>query len=115
MAAVMATISGSLLGLLDQRLGERLRCTTVAAGASAARSAGSNAGDVVQALLVVVLGRRVAPALLGEHVHDDRALELGALRSAARALDVVAVDRPDVAHAERLEERRRLEHSRTRP
>ena len=63
-------------------------------------------------LLVVVLGRRVAAALLGEHVHDDRTFD-GQLDGVPERLlelgDVVAVDGTDVAHAERLEERRRLE------
>ena len=66
----------------------------------------------MEVLLVVVLGRRVAAALLGEDVDDDRALgrQLGGVAQRVLELgDVVAVDRADVADAERLEERRRLE------
>ncbi len=60
---------------------------------------------------VVVLGRGVAAALLGEAVHDDRAVDLG--RSGERLLerrDVVAVVGAEVLDAQLLEERRRLEH-----
>ena len=101
MAAVMATSSGRCLGLLDQRLGERGR---VAAGLEAD-------ADVVEALDRVVLGGRVAPALLGEHVDDDRAVVLGGV--AQRLLQPSMSwpsNGPGVAHAEVLEERRRLEH-----
>ena len=60
---------------------------------------------VVQALLVVVLGRRIAAALLRQHVHDDRPVEVGGVAQRVfEAGDVVAVDRADVANAERLEE-----------
>ena len=49
---------------------------------------------VVQALLVVVLGRAVAPALLGDDVDHDRAVELvGLAQGLLHAGDVVAVDR----------------------
>jgi hypothetical protein len=95
---------------LIERVGERLGV----AGRHRLRRADQRVehGRVVQVLLVVVLGGRVAAALLGEHVDEDRAL-LGQLdRVAERVLhllDVVAVERADVAHAERLEERRRLE------
>ena len=65
----------------------------------------------MEALHLVVLGGRVAATLLGEHVHDDRAVVLGgAAQRLLHALDVVAVERARVAHAEVLEERRRLEH-----
>ena len=61
-------------------------------------------------LTSVVLGRRVAPALLGEHVDDDRAVLLGGVaQRPLEALDVVAVERARVAHAEVLEERPGLE------
>ena len=99
-----------VLGQLDDGLGERLRVP---------RGHGLGRADhrvehrrVVEVLLVVVLGRRVAAALLGEHVDDDRALGRQLDGVAERRLelgDVVPVDRPDVAHAERLEERRWLE------
>jgi hypothetical protein len=52
---------------------------------------------VVEVLLVVVLGGRVAAALLGEHVHHDRALGrqlLGVAQRVLELLDVVAVDGP---------------------
>ena len=110
-AAVIATIAVVGLGLLDDRLGERLRV----AGRHGLGRAGQRVEHrgVVEVLLVVVLGRRVAAALLGEDVDDDRALGRqldGVARSAcSSAGDVVAVDRADVAHAERLEERRRLQ------
>jgi hypothetical protein len=66
----------------------------------------------VEVLLVVVLGRRVAAALLGEDVDDDRALRRqldGVAEGVLERLDVVTVDRTDVPDAERLEERRWLE------
>ena len=60
---------------------------------------------VVQALDVVLFGGGVAAALLGEHVDDDRAVPLGGVREGLlHVLDVVAVDRPGVADAQRLEE-----------
>ena len=65
----------------------------------------------MQALLVVVLGRGVAPSLVGQHVDHDGAVE--ARRLAERVLQaehVVAVDGADVAHAEALEEGGRLDH-----
>ncbi len=67
---------------------------------------------VVQALLVVLLGRRVAAALLREHVDHDRALVVlgGVAERPLEALEVVAVEGAGVAHPERLEEHRRLEH-----
>ncbi|CAB4833403.1 unannotated protein [freshwater metagenome] len=62
---------------------------------------------VVQMLLVVVLGWRVAATLLGEDVHHDRTLSgelYGIAERLLELLDVVTVDRADVPHAERLEE-----------
>ena len=98
------------LGLLDDRLGERL---------GVARGHGLGRPDeriedrrVVEVLLVVVLGRRVTPTLLGEDVDEDRTVlrQLdGIVQRVLHLLDVVAVERADVAHAERLEERRRLQ------
>ena len=67
---------------------------------------------VVQVLLVVVLCGWVAAALLGENVDDDRPVRRQLDGVAERLLelgDVVPVDGSDVANAERLEERRRLE------
>ncbi len=98
------------LGLLDDRLGERL---------GVARGHGLRRPDeriedrrVVEVLLVVVLGRRVAPTLLGEDVDEDRTVlrQLdGIVQRVLHLLDVVAVERAGVAHAECLEERRRLQ------
>ncbi len=100
MAAVMATSSGCLLGLVDQRLGE--------GGGVAARL---GQADVVQALDRVVLGRRVAAALLREHVHDLGPAHLGGVAQGLfERRDVVAVEGAGVADAERLEERGRLPH-----
>ena len=58
----------------------------------------------VEAVGLVLDGRLVAAALLGEAVHDDRAAEpLGAGQRRLQGLDVVAVDRADVLQAEVLE------------
>ena len=60
---------------------------------------------VVEPLHLVFLGRGVAAALLGEHVDDDRPLPLRRVGEGLLHLgDVVAVDRPGVAHAQGLEE-----------
>ena len=96
------------LGFLDDGLGERLRVP----GGHPVRRADGGVEDrrVVQVLLVVVLGRRVAATLLGEHVEHARPLELdGVAQRLFQPGDVVAVDRALVAHAERLEEGDRLE------
>ena len=110
-AAVMACTRGSRLGRLDHRLAERLVYPLGAAHPAGGPVSGSNDRRVVQVLLVVVLGRRVAAALVGEDVDDDRPFVLG--RVAQRVLhadDVVTVDRAGVANAERFEERDGLEH-----
>ncbi len=61
--------------------------------------------DVVEPLDLVLLGRRVAPALLGEDVDDDRPVPLGGVGEGLfHRADVVAVDGTGVADAERLEE-----------
>ena len=103
---------GSGLGLLDDRLGERGGVARLGRLARRLRAdLGVEAAGVVQALLLVLLGRRVALALGGEDVDDDRAVELGGV--AQRLLhdrDVVAVEGAAVANAEGLEEDRRLEH-----
>ena len=65
--------------------------------------------DVVQALLVVGLGREIALALARDHVHDDGTV--ARRRVAQRGLergDVVSVDRADVGETESLEERGRI-------
>jgi len=60
---------------------------------------------------VVLLGRRVTAALLGQHVHDDGAVPLGRVREGLlHVVDVVPVDGAGVAHAEGLEERVRRHH-----
>ncbi len=97
-------------GLLDDRLGERL-------GVPRGHRLGwpderVEHGRVVEVLLVVVLGRRVAATLLGEDVHQDRPVLRQRDRVVQRVLhllDVVTVERADVPHAQRLEERRRLQ------
>jgi hypothetical protein len=98
------------LGLLDDGLRERLRVP----GGHGLRRAdrGIEDGGVVQVLLVVVLRRRVAATLLGEDVHQDRALrgELDSVvQRALELLDVVPVDGTGVTDAQRLEERRGLQ------
>ncbi len=60
--------------------------------------------DRVETIRLVLERRAVAAALLGEAVHDDRAVEpLGAGQRGLQRLDVVAVDRADVLQAEVLE------------
>ena len=82
------------LGLLDDRLGEGLGV----AGGDGLRRPDERVEHrgVVEVLLVVVLGGRVAAALLREDVHDDRALGRQLDRVAERVLhllDVVTVER----------------------
>ena len=61
--------------------------------------------------ILVLLGRGVAAALLGEHVDDDRAVPLGGVgEGLLHHVDVVAVDGPGVAHAQGLEEGVRGHH-----
>ena len=66
----------------------------------------------MQVLFDVVLGGGVAAAFLGHHVNDDGAPGVGGRIAKCRlhGSDVVAVERSEVTHAERLEERRRLPH-----
>ncbi len=65
----------------------------------------------MEALDVVLFGGRVAATLLGEHVDDDGAVPLGGVREGLlHVLDVVAVDRTGVPHAQRLEEGVRRHH-----
>jgi hypothetical protein len=90
---------GPGLGLGDEGLGERRRARP-----------GLHRAGVVHVLDQVVLGGRVAPALLGEDVDDDRPVVLGGVAEGGLdALDVVAVEGAGVADAQVLEERRRLE------
>ena len=109
-AAVMATSRGSSSAALITASANA--CVYPVGTALGGPCCGSNTGCVVEVLLVVVLGGRVAAALLGEHVDDDRSLDRQLLGVAQRILelgDVVTVDRAGVPHAERLEERGRLE------
>ena len=86
------------------------------AGTVAGRNRGRHRGrrahlEVVEPLDVVVLGRRVASTLLGEQVHDNgpapfRGVGQGLLHPG----DVVPIDRPRVADAQRLEEGVRGDH-----
>ena len=97
------------LGLFQECVGKGLGV----AGGDRLRRADQRIEDrrVMEVLLVIVLRRRVAATLLREHVHEDRPL-LGELdritERVLHLLDVVAVERADVAHTERLEERRWL-------
>ena len=71
---------------------------------------GRRGRDLVQAVLFVLLGQRVAEALAGDRVHQHRLAVLG--RAAQRLLHhllVVAVDGADVLDAEILEQHLRLE------
>jgi hypothetical protein len=66
---------------------------------------------VVEALDVVLLGRPVAAALLGEDVDDDRPVPLGGMgEGLLHHVDVVTVDRSGVANPERFEEGVRRDH-----
>ncbi len=84
-----------------------------ATGAGVHRLAGERVGDrgdAVQAVGLVVDGRLVAEALDRDGVHDDRPAEaLGPAQGGLHRRDVVPVDRPDVLHAEVLEEHLRLQ------
>jgi hypothetical protein len=67
-------------------------------------------GRVVQAFLIIGFGRAVPPPLLREDVHHDRSVPLRRMgQRHFHAGDVMSVDRADVAHAEGLEEGRRLD------
>ena len=104
MAAVMATTSGRLPGGVEHGAGEG-----VGVGRRRDRRRRGDRGgldlEVVQALDVVLLGRGVAPALLGEDVDDDGAAPFrGVGEGLLHAGDVVAVDGPGVADPEGLEE-----------
>ncbi len=69
---------------------------------------GSNAARAVQAVGRVLLGRPVAEALAGHHVHDHRAAErLGPAQRLLDRVEVVPVDRSDVLEPEVLEHRLR--------
>ena len=64
----------------------------------------------MEAVLLVLLRERVAEALAGDDVHEDRAAVLvGLAQGVLGHLLVVAVDRADVLDAEVFEEHLRLE------
>ena len=66
---------------------------------------------VVEALDVVLFGGGVPAPLLGQDVDDDRAVPLGRMgEGLLHVLDVVAVDRTGVSHAECFEEGVRRHH-----
>ena len=67
--------------------------------------------DLVQAVVHVILGRRVAEPLAGNHVHQHRGAEVaGPLQRMLDCLLVMAVDGAEVLQAEVLEEHLRLQH-----
>ena len=91
---------GALLALLDDGLGE-----------GRGVRAGLHAADVVEVLDGVLLGGGVALALLGEHVDDHGAVQLGGVaQGPLDTFDVVAVEGAGVADAQLLEEGGRLPH-----
>ena len=111
-AAVMATIFGSLLRQLDQRLGEDGR---VASAATACRLLHLARLDVERRDAVrpdrLVLRRHVALPLLRDHVDEERAVVvLVLLEEVDQEIEIVAVVRPEVLEAELLEERARHDH-----
>ena len=66
---------------------------------------------LVQAVLLVLLGQRVAEPLAGDDVHDHRGAEVaGVAQQLLDKLLVVAVDRAEVLDAQVLEQHLRLEH-----
>ena len=94
----------------DQLVGRTPWSTAAAVPTARGALAAGRRGDLVQAVLVVLLGQRVAEALAGDHVHEHRAAEVA--RLAQRVLDrllVVAVDRAEVLQAEVLEQHLRLQ------
>ena len=118
-------VAARLRGLVDVVLGCRAQRgdpAAVGSGGAAHGPAGGTAHrvlerdgrgglDVVEPLDVVLFGRGVAAAFLGQHVDDDRAVPLGGVcEGLLHVLDVMAVDRPGVTHAQRLEEGVRRHH-----
>jgi hypothetical protein len=96
-------------GLFDDRFGE---CLGVARGDSLWWADGGVENRcIVEMLLVVFFGRRVPAALLRHHVDENRTVfaEFNRVEeSMLHFFDVVAVERTDIANAQRLEERWRL-------
>ncbi len=88
---------------------EHLRPGPLGCASRAARA--ERRGHLVQAVLLVLLGQRVAEALLRDHVHEHRAAEPACpAQRVLHHLLVVAVDRADVLQAEVLEQDLRLQH-----
>ena len=97
------------LGEVDERFGERDGVRRRAALAVLHAGLAIERADVVEALLVVGLGRRVALALAGEHVHDHRTVAPGGIaQRGLERVEIVAVDRAVVRDAERADERRHV-------
>ena len=86
----------------------------VGAGLGGAAVVGEAGLGIVHRLDLVLFGGSESLALLGEHMDDDRPVELGGvLEGLFHRGDVVTVEGAHVADAEILEERRRLHISRT--
>jgi hypothetical protein len=65
----------------------------------------------VEALFLVLFSGLVAAPFLGKHVHDYGTVESGSLAEGSFHVgNIVAVQGAHVAHPERLEERRWLDH-----
>ena len=95
-------------GEIDERVGECL-CVSGRAGLRGTDGRIEH-WRIVEVFLVVIFGGQIAATLLGDDVDHDGALGRQFLGVAQRGLElgeVVAVERADVAHTERLEERRR--------
>ena len=99
------------LGRDEQRFGERLGVARGCTGRALRSDDGVEDGDVVETLLLVIFGERVSASLLCQDVDDDGPVVVGSLvQRVLEGADVVAVDRPHVADAERFEEVAGLEH-----
>jgi hypothetical protein len=94
----------------DHLLAEDARPAACAGGDRLAGHRVGHGGDAVQAVGLVVDGRLVAVALDGDGVDDDRSAEgLGPAQRGLHGGGVVAVHRPEVLHAEVLEQHLRLQ------
>ncbi len=97
-----------LVAELHEGLGERCG---VRAGLGGTAVVGEAGLGIVHRLDLVLFGGSESLALLGEHMDDDRPVELGGvLEGLFHRGDVVTVEGAHVADAEILEERRRLPH-----
>ena len=107
-AAVIATIPVVALRLGDQRLGEDLRVgRRRRRGALACSPVTTSNFDDAVILVGRRLGRRVALALLGDDVDQDRPVSLGVAHVAQhrqQMVEIVPVDRADVVEAQLLEQ-----------